>query len=263
MNQISFSSLAGAAQVLAAGVAVLTLGVGGAAHAESIVTPSAIAGSSPALHVETARNDVKAPAAGGPYEPLNGADAAASDIRADQQFRTLFTTWKKLDNAQQGSIAIPSVQPVEHLSFTSNFGVRTDPFRGTAAFHPGVDIQGAVGTPVYATADGFVDRTGRAGGYGNLVEIDHGKGIQTRYGHLSKILVAPYTRVHRGQLIGLIGSTGRSTGPHLHYEVRIDGAAVNPVPFLQNADYFTLAHANPTIVKPVATGGPATPESAD
>ncbi|MFA5963986.1 MAG: peptidoglycan DD-metalloendopeptidase family protein [Sphingomonas sp.] len=196
------------------------------------------------------------PAMGGPYEAANGTEAAA-DIRADMQFRSLFMTWKKLDNLQQGTIAIPSVQPVEHLAFTSNFGIRSDPFRGTAAFHAGVDIPGPMGTPVYATADGIVDRAERAGGYGNMIEINHGKGIQTRYGHLSKILVAPYARVHRGQLIALMGSTGRSTGPHLHYEVRIDGAAVNPVPFLQNADYLLAAQDRSIKTIPVAVGGPA------
>ncbi|CAN5229817.1 hypothetical protein BH10PSE14_BH10PSE14_34550 [soil metagenome] len=196
------------------------------------------------------------PAMGGPYEAANGTEAAA-DIRADMQFRSLFMTWKKLDNLEQGAIAIPSVQPVERLAFTSNFGIRSDPFRGTAAFHAGVDIPGPMGTPVYATADGIVDRAERAGGYGNMVEINHGKGIQTRYGHLSKILVAPFTRVHRGQLIALMGSTGRSTGPHLHYEVRIDGAAVNPVPFLQNADYLLAAQDRSIKTIPVAVGGPA------
>src|SRR3546814_16364619 len=87
--------------------------------------------------------------------------------------------------------------------------------------HAGVDIPGPIGTPIYATADGIVERAGRAGGYGNLVEIDHGKGIETRYGHLSKILVKPNQRVKRGQGVALMGSTGRSTGRHLHYEVRI------------------------------------------
>ncbi len=196
------------------------------------------------------------PAMGGPYEAANSAEAAA-DIRADMQFRSLFMTWKKLDNLEQGSIAIPSVLPVERLAFTSNFGIRSDPFRGTAAFHGGVDIPGPVGTPIYATADGIVGRAERAGGYGNMVEINHGKGIATRYGHLSKILVAPFTRVRRGQLIALMGSTGRSTGPHLHYEVRIDGAAVNPTPFLLNADYLLAAQDRPLKSAPVAVGGPA------
>ena len=186
----------------------------------------------------------------------DSADAAA-DMRADVQFRSLFQTWKKLDTLDHGLIAIPSVQPVEHLAYTSNFGIRSDPFRGTAAMHAGVDIPGPTGTPIYATADGIIDRAERSGGYGNLVEINHGKGIQTRYGHLSKILVAPYTRVRRGQLIALMGSTGRSTGPHLHYEVRIDGHAVNPIPFLQTADYLLAVQDRALKTTPASVGGPA------
>ena len=193
---------------------------------------------------------------GGPLIDANSAEASA-DIKADQQFRSLFDTWKKLDGLQQGVIAIPSVHPVEKLAFTSNFGIRSDPFRGTAAMHAGVDIPGPVGTPVYATADGTVDRAERSGGYGNMVEIDHGKGIATRYGHLSKILVADGTHVHRGQLIALMGSTGRSTGPHLHYEVRIDGHAVNPAPFLTSADYLLAAQDRAVHAIPVSTDGPA------
>ena len=195
------------------------------------------------------------PAMGGPFEAAGSAEAAA-DIAADAQFRNLFVTWKKLDSLEQAVIAIPSLQPVDHLSFTSNYGVRSDPFRGVAAFHAGVDIPGPIGTPVYATADGFVMRAERSGGYGNMVELDHGKGIGTRYGHLSKILVTPYERVRRGQLIALMGSTGRSTGSHLHYEVRIDGHAVNPVPFLQTADYL-LAVQDRAIHPQVAAVSPA------
>ena len=198
----------------------------------------------------------KSQAMGGPLIAANSPEAAA-DLRADQQFRTLFQTWKKLDTLQQGTIAIPSVQPVPHLAFTSNFGIRTDPFRGTAAMHAGVDIPGPIGTPVYATADGMVDRAERAGGYGNMVEIDHGKGIATRYGHLSRILVAANQHVKRGELIALMGSTGRSTGSHLHYEVRIDGHAVNPVPFLTTADYLLAAQDRAVHAIPVSSDGPA------
>ena len=192
-------------------------------------------------------------AMGGPLIDAASAEASA-DLKADAQFRTLFQTWKKLDGLQQGSIAIPSVQPVQHLSFTSNFGIRSDPFRGTSAMHAGVDIPGPTGTPVYATADGIVDHAARQGGYGNMVEINHGKGIATRYGHLSKILVADNTRVKRGQLIALMGSTGRSTGPHLHYEVRIDGHAVNPIPFLTTGDYLLAAQDRAVGAIPVSTG---------
>jgi len=193
---------------------------------------------------------VSAPAGvGGPYEPVE-SNASAADANADAQFRSLFMTWKKLDTIQRASIAIPSTEPVSSVSFTSFYGVRSDPFRGTAAMHAGVDIPGAIGTPVYATADGIVSRAERAGGYGNLIEVNHGRGIATRYGHLSKILVAPNTRVSRGQVIALMGSTGRSTGSHLHYEVRIDGQAVNPMPFLQSADY--LLSAQDRALKPQA-----------
>lgn len=209
----------------------------------------------PAKTVASQAHGVHA-ATGGPMIAANTEEATA-DLRADAQFRTLFQTWKKLDATQQGVIAIPSVQPVHSLSFTSNFGIRSDPFRGTAAMHAGVDIPGPVGTPIYATADGVVAHAGRQGGYGNLVELNHGKGIATRYGHLSKILVADNTRVTRGQLIALMGSTGRSTGPHLHYEVRIDGHAVNPIPFLTTADYLLAAQDRSVKAIPVSTGGPA------
>jgi murein DD-endopeptidase MepM/ murein hydrolase activator NlpD len=196
------------------------------------------------------------PAIGGEYIPVTSGEATA-DLRADQQFKTMFQSWKKLDGIPQGTIAIPSVHPVAKLAFTSNFGIRSDPFRGTAAMHAGVDIPGPVGTPIYATADGIVDHADRLGGYGNMVEIDHGKGIATRYGHLSRILVANGTRVQRGQLIALMGSTGRSTGPHLHYEVRIDGHAVNPVPFLTTADYLIASQSAAAHAIPVSTDGPA------
>ena len=178
---------------------------------------------------------------GGPYEPVSSeaaaaAATAAAEGNADAQFRSLFQTWQKLDVLEQTVIAIPSMQPVDNVKLTSSFGVRSDPFHGSAAMHAGIDIPGPIGTPIYATADGVIGRSGRFGGYGNLVTVNHGKGIETRYGHLSKILVAANTRVRRGQMIGLMGSTGRSTGSHLHYEVRIDGAAVNPMPFMQNAN---------------------------
>jgi len=195
---------------------------------------------------------------GGPFEPVDGKTAKTALTEADPQFKALFLSWKKLDQLEQGVIAIPSQQPVDNLQFTSNFGIRSDPFRGTAAMHAGVDIPGPHGTAVYATADGIVGRAGWAGGYGNLVELEHGKGIQTRYGHLSRILVAPNTRVKRGQLIALMGSTGRSTGCHLHYEVRIDGRAVNPVPFMQQAQHLAaLQKHDGGATQIAAIGGPA------
>lgn len=201
---------------------------------------------------------------GGPFEPVTSeaaaaaatsATGAAAETSADAQFRSLFQTWQKLDVLEQTVIAIPSMQPVENVKLTSSFGVRSDPFHGSAAMHAGVDIPGPLGTPIYATADGVVGRAGRFGGYGNLITVNHGKGIETRYGHLSKILVASNSRVRRGQLIGLMGSTGRSTGSHLHYEVRIDGAAVNPMPFMQNANVLDQIQQRAARVQLTAAGG--------
>ncbi|WP_380781485.1 M23 family metallopeptidase [Sphingomonas sp. R86520] len=231
-----------------AAIGAITLGFAGhGTTAEAHGTAPADAAPVTAVHTSSM---------GGPMIAAN-AEEATADLRADAQFRTLFQTWKKLDATQQGVIAIPSVQPVHALSFTSNFGIRSDPFRGTAAMHAGVDIPGPIGTPIYATADGIIAHAGRLGGYGNMVEISHGKGIATRYGHLSRILVADNAHVTRGQLIALMGSTGRSTGSHLHYEVRIDGHAVNPIPFLTTADYLLAAQDRSVNAIPVSTSGPA------
>jgi murein DD-endopeptidase MepM/ murein hydrolase activator NlpD len=195
-----------------------------------------------------------AAAVGGPFEPI---DTTAARNQPDPQFRALFQSWKRLDQSQQGTIAIPSLMPITSFTaFSSGFGVRSDPFRGSAAMHPGVDMPGPIGTSVYATADGVVSRSEWAGGYGNLVEIDHGRGIQTRYGHLSASLVHAGQRIKRGQLIARMGSTGRSTGSHLHYEVRLDGHAVNPMPFLQSATYLAAIPAHGGN-KQLAMGGPA------
>ena len=118
---------------------------------------------------------------------------------------------------------------------TSPFGYRSDPFLGRAALHPGIDLVQAYGAEIHATAAGKVTHAGPMGGYGNAVEIDHGGGIATRYGHMSEVLVSEGDEIKIGQVIGLIGSTGRSTGPHLHYEVRIDGEPVDPAAYLEVA----------------------------
>ncbi len=192
---------------------------------------------------------------GGPFEAVPEGAAASGEVSADAQFRSLFQTWQKLDVLEQSVIAIPSLQPVENMRLTSSFGVRSDPFHGTAAMHAGIDIPGPVGTPIYATADGVITRANRWAGYGNAIQINHGKGIETRYGHLSKILVTANTRVRRGQLIGLMGSTGRSTGSHLHYEVRVDGKALNPMPFMQNASVIEQVEARAAKLQMTAVGG--------
>jgi murein DD-endopeptidase MepM/ murein hydrolase activator NlpD len=131
-------------------------------------------------------------------------------------------------------IAVPVRKPVMgEVDMSSPFGVRTDPFLGRPAMHTGIDLRGETGEPVHATAAGKISIAGRDGGYGNMVEIDHGNGLATRYGHLSEIDVTVGQTVRIGQVIGKIGSTGRSTGPHLHYETRVNGEAVNPQKFLR------------------------------
>ena len=153
----------------------------------------------------------------------------------DPQFHALFQTWLNADRPTREDVAIPSGRPVDSANLTSGFGIRSDPFRARAAMHPGIDLAAPLGTPVYATADGVVDRSEwNDGGYGNLIEIDHGQGIQTRYGHLSQRIAQAGQMVHRGELIGLMGSTGRSTGSHLHYEVRVAGQAIDPISFVPN-----------------------------
>jgi hypothetical protein len=129
---------------------------------------------------------------------------------------------------------VPYRKPViGEVEFTSGFGVRSDPFLGRPAMHTGLDFRAASGDPVRATANGKVVSSGWAGGYGRMVEIDHGNGLSTRYGHLSEISVRVGDVIKIGQVIGAVGSTGRSTGPHLHYETRIDGDAVDPQKFLR------------------------------
>jgi murein DD-endopeptidase MepM/ murein hydrolase activator NlpD len=195
--------------------------------------------------------------------PANGAGGVGGPFEAvgNPTFKALFNSWKKLDQLQDDVIAIPSDKPVRaSVEFTSGYGVRSDPFKSGAAFHPGIDLAGAYGSPVYATADGTVLRAGwNSGGYGNLVELDHGRGISTRYGHMSAILVHAGDHVKRGDQIGRIGSTGRSTGNHLHYEVRIDGRAVNPIPFMKSTDYVLAMQrrSGAASMDQIAIGGPS------
>ena len=127
---------------------------------------------------------------------------------------------------------LPLSRPLADAMITSGFGARLDPFLGRPALHTGVDFRAISGSPARATAGGTVIIAGEAGGYGNMVEIDHGNGITTRYGHLSEIDVTVGQVVAKDAIIGHTGSTGRSTGPHLHYEVRVDGAPIDPMTFI-------------------------------
>ena len=129
--------------------------------------------------------------------------------------------------------ATPSIMPTTGW-LTSGVGGRVDPFTGERDSHPGLDISADRGSPVFATADGTVTLSEFSGAYGNLIELDHGYGLETRYGHLSSFKVKPGQSVKRGELIGLVGSTGRATGPHLHYEVRVNGRILNPLQLLLN-----------------------------
>jgi murein DD-endopeptidase MepM/ murein hydrolase activator NlpD len=125
----------------------------------------------------------------------------------------------------------PSLWPVDG-PIRSAFGARSDPFSGEGAFHTGIDLGAPKGTPVHCTADGVITSAGWSGGYGKLLIVDHGNGLETYYAHLSQFLVVPGQAVMRGQVIALSGGTGHSTGPHVHYEVRLRGAPLNPYPFL-------------------------------
>lgn len=130
---------------------------------------------------------------------------------------------------------LPSARPVDAAYNSSSYGWRVDPFTGKMAFHEGLDFMAEAGTPIYAAASGIVTAAERQPDYGNIIKIDHGSGIETRYAHASRILVKPGQRVEKGQMIAEVGSTGRSTGAHLHFEVRLNGAALDPRRFLTSS----------------------------
>lgn len=152
---------------------------------------------------------------------LHGLESRLQTVRSD------------VDKRNQLAAATPSIWPT-HGWLSSSMGNRADPLTGEKDFHPGLDISADKGDPVYATADGKVTHAASAGNYGNLVIVEHGYGLETRYGHLSAFKVAHGQKVKRGDLLGLVGSTGRTTGAHLHYEVRANGRILNPLQLLLN-----------------------------
>ncbi|MCA6113653.1 M23 family metallopeptidase [Bradyrhizobium sp. WSM 1738] len=170
-------------------------------------------------------------AIGGPFVPVKlPADAGAFE----RQLHRINIARTQMQRLNATLALVPYRKPVVgEVEFTSGFGVRSDPFLGRPAMHTGLDFRAATGDPVRATANGKVVSSGWQGGYGRMVEIDHGNGLSTRYGHLSEIHVRVGDVVRIGQVIGAVGSTGRSTGPHLHYETRIDGDPVDPQKFLR------------------------------
>ncbi len=219
--------------------------------------------------------------------PLRAAQAArpsASGAR-DEQFRQLFSSWQSLENsgvpalaavadardmASAGAprslmpvtfasavrgrgVSIPSRVPVDGVRLTSDYGMRVHPVMGGRRAHKGVDLAAPVGTPIRASADGFISKAEWFSSYGLYVAVEHGGDIQTRYGHMSRLNVAAGQRVRKGEVIGYVGSTGRSTGPHLHYEVRIAGQAVNPMPYMQSDELHGSIDAKS---RAIGAGGP-------
>ena len=170
-------------------------------------------------------------AQGGPLLRL----ATASDGSLDQRFERLGLSLARMDVLERGLAGIPQVLPARIEFISSGFGYRADPFTGGAAFHAGLDFRGPMGAPIYAAARGKVTHVGWKQGYGNCIEISHGNGLMTRYAHMSAYRAQLGQDVAAGDVIGGIGSTGRSTGPHLHFEVRIHDRPVNPRPFLEAA----------------------------
>lgn len=167
---------------------------------------------------------------GGPFVPAPRDGSVLSD---DFNPVSLFNSHAdRLDNLAVVMKSLPLAEPLDDYELTSSFGARNDPINALSGIHEGLDLGAPIGTPVEATGDGQVVWAGWRDRYGNLVEIDHGNGVHTRYGHLSKVMVSVGARVNRGAVIGLVGETGRTTGPHLHYEVRMGDQATNPMKFI-------------------------------
>jgi murein DD-endopeptidase MepM/ murein hydrolase activator NlpD len=185
------------------------------------------------LGLDMAQLEAATPRAGmgGPFVPVKLPPNAGA---FERQLYRINIARAQVERLNRTLALVPYRKPViGEVEFTSGFGVRSDPFLGRPAMHTGLDFRAASGDPVRATANGKVASSGWAGGYGRMVEIDHGNGLSTRYGHLSEIDVKVGDQIRIGQVIGAVGSTGRSTGPHLHYETRIDGEAVDPQKFLR------------------------------
>lgn len=178
-----------------------------------------------------------------------------------EEFTELFASWEDLEDGGRVSaygdiiaaprigVAVPSRMPVDGVQLTSGYGMRNHPILRQRRQHNGVDLAAPRGTPVYATADGLVEMAKYFGSYGNYVQIGHGGDLETRYAHLSSYTVRDGEQVRKGDLIGYVGSTGRSTGPHLHYEVRVANEPVNPIPYM-------VAHLETNDDERAARGGP-------
>jgi murein DD-endopeptidase MepM/ murein hydrolase activator NlpD len=195
-------------------------------------------GLNPEVLARQARN-----AQGGLFEPFFGK--GKKDVR-DPRFLKLAAALSRMDAMERALAAIPTAMPAASMMMSSGFGYRSDPFTGGGAMHAGLDFKGPVGTPILAAAEGTVVLAGFNGGYGETIEIRHANGLVTRYAHLSGLNVRRGQMVERGVQIGRMGSTGRSTGSHLHFEVRLNGQAINPRKFLE---------ANPDVLKVQTVAG--------
>jgi len=176
---------------------------------------------------------------GGPLvqsAPLSEAELQTkiADLMAQIELKTEYLSDIEAKLLQQSVLknALPNSSPVDAAFNSSSFGWRLDPFNGSKAFHEGLDFTAATGTAIYAAAGGIVSTAEQTPDYGKIVKIDHGSGLETRYAHASKLLVSVGQRVAKGQVIAEVGSTGRSTGPHLHYEIRLNGNPLDPRKYL-------------------------------
>jgi murein DD-endopeptidase MepM/ murein hydrolase activator NlpD len=189
------------------------------------------------------RSEIRGEAMGGPLLPLfTGRDGGL-----DPRFARLGASLARMSALQLGLSRLPQVLPANLSFLSSGFGYRLDPFTRSGSFHPGLDFRGPIGAPIFAAAPGRITFAARKAGYGNCIEITHADGIITRYAHMSAFRARLGQSVGAGQMIGAIGSTGRSTGPHLHFEVRVHDRAINPRPFLEAIAHVSEENrANPT-----------------
>lgn len=179
---------------------------------------------------------------GGPLQRYTAAGG-----RVDDRFERLGRSLARMNALVQGLEAVPQVLPASLAAISSGFGYRHDPFTGAAAMHSGLDFRGPIGAPIHAAAKGQVSFVGTKAGYGNTVEISHGNGLVTRYAHMSRFAARVGQEVPAGAVIGAIGNTGRSTGPHLHFEVRHHDRALNPRLFLERAPDVLEEIRRPTV----------------
>lgn len=223
-----------------------------------------VLGANPALANSSNAADIAAPLRAAQEARQQPGIGQQGIGQGDEQFRQLFANWRSLDKGvslssaaavspARARVSIPSRMPVNNVALTSGYGMRVHPVLGGRRAHKGVDLAAPTGTPIYATADGVVRKAEWFSGYGLYVQLEHGASLETRYGHMSRLNVFNGQQVRKGDLIGYVGSTGRSTGPHLHYEVRIGGAAVNPIPYMQADEVLQLAVGTAV---PGGQGGP-------